>query len=154
MRNDSAGCQGRHRRRVSNSQENDNVTLDQRFAANFTRTTGALEEIKSALFDARNAECKSIRGQIHHRRRPSPSCDSSPRHLHDLCHPLPSSVSPAAAKGRHALESLESDRDEMEVVWEVIWKGVIEREEPLKFCLAGCSPFEVCIVTGRGSLLS
>ncbi len=29
-------CQGRHRRRVSNSQENDNITLDQRFAADFT----------------------------------------------------------------------------------------------------------------------
>ncbi|PBK98125.1 hypothetical protein ARMGADRAFT_1008624 [Armillaria gallica] len=94
MRNDSAGCQGRHRRRVSNSQENDNVTLDQRFAADFTRTTGALEEIKSASFDARNAECKSIREQIHHRRRPSLSCDSSPRHLHD--HPLLSSASPGA----------------------------------------------------------
>ncbi|PBK98102.1 hypothetical protein ARMGADRAFT_1008605, partial [Armillaria gallica] len=63
MRNDS----------ISNSQENDNVTLDQRFAADFTSTTGALEEIKSASFDVRNAECKSIRGQIHHRRRRSPS---------------------------------------------------------------------------------
>ncbi|SJL00969.1 uncharacterized protein ARMOST_04283 [Armillaria ostoyae] len=75
MRNDSAGCQGRHRRRVSNFQENDNVTLDQRFAADFTSTTGALEEIKSASFDARNTERKSFRGRIHHRWRLSPSRD-------------------------------------------------------------------------------